>query len=149
MTEFNIRTMTVDDLPAFNPSLEQLGYDLDAAEVACRFDAVVAAPGHVLEVAVDGERLVGFIHYFARAALEKPPEVIVQALVVDADLRGGGIGQRLMQRAEDWAIDNGYPSVALGTQTSRDDAHAFYERLGYRVAATSYLMRKAIGRRDG
>lgn len=149
MTEFNIRTMTVDDLPAFKPLLEQLGYDLDAAEVACRFDAVVAAPGHVLEVAADGERLVGFIHYFARAALEKPPEVIVQALVVDAGVRGGGIGQRLMRRAEDWAVDNGYSSVALGTQTSRDDAHAFYERLGYRVAATSHLMRKAIGGRGG
>jgi GNAT superfamily N-acetyltransferase len=149
MTEFNIRTMTVDDLPAFEPLLEQLGYDLTAAEVACRFDAVVAAPGHVLEVAADQERLVGFIHYFARAALEKPPEVIVQALVVDAAQRGGGIGRRLMLRAETWAVDNGYPSVALGTQTHRDDAHAFYERLGYHVAATSHLMRKMIGGRSG
>lgn len=149
MSELSLRAMTQDDLLSLEPLLAQLGYDIAPDEVARRFAAVMKASGHCLDVAVRDGRVIGFIHFYARAALEKPPEVIVQALVVDADLRGGGIGQRLMQRAEDWAIDNGYPSVALGTQTSRDDAHAFYERLGYRVAATSYLMRKAIGRRDG
>lgn len=145
MPELLLRAMTQGDLPSLEPLLVQLGYDIARDEVARRLAAVREAPGHVLEVAEDGERLVGFIHFYARAAIEKPPEVIVQALVVEAGLRGGGIGRKLMQRAEDWAVANGYASVALGTQTRRDDAHAFYERLGYRVAATSHLMRKEVG----
>lgn len=146
MPELLLRAMTQGDLPSLEPLLVQLGYDIARDEVARRLAAVREAPGHVLEVAEeDGERLVGFIHFYARAAIEKPPEVIVQALVVEAGLRGSGIGRKLMQRAEGWAVANGYGSVALGTQTRRDDAHAFYERLGYRVAATSHLMRKSVG----
>lgn len=144
MRKLSIRAMTLDDLPSLEPLLVQLGYEIAPEEIARRLSAVTDAPGHCLEVAERDGRVVGFIHFYARAALEKPPEVIVQALVVDAGLRGGGIGQRLMGRAEDWAADNGYPSVALGTQTKRDGAHAFYERLGYHVAATSHLMRKEI-----
>ena len=149
MPEISLRAMTQDDLPSIEPLLVQLGYDIERDEVARRLATVMACPGHCLEVAERDGRLIGFIHFFARAALEKPPEVIVQALVVDAGVRGGGIGQQLMRRAEEWAADNGYTSVALGTQTSRDDAHAFYERIGYRVAATSHLMRKAIRRKGG
>jgi len=149
MPELSIRAMTSDDLPSLEPLLVQLGYDIAPDEVARRLTAVLEAPGHCLDVAERDGRVIGFIHFYARAAIEKPPEVIVQALVVDDGLRGGGIGRHLMQRAEDWAAANGYGSVALGTQTSRDDAHAFYERLGYRVAATSHLMRKDVGGRTG
>ena len=145
MPNLSARPMTQADLPSLEPLLLQLGYGIAPDEVARRLDAVMAAPGHCLDVAERDGRVVGFIHFFARAAIEKPPEVIVQALVVDAGLRGGGVGRHLMQRAEAWAAANGYGSVALGTQTSRDDAHAFYEKLGYRVAATSHLMRKSVG----
>lgn len=145
MPEISVRAMTQGDLPSLEPLLVQLGYDIVQDEVARRLAAVIEAPGHCLEVAERDGCIVGFIHFYARAAIEKPPEVIVQALVVDDGLRGSGIGRKLMQRAEDWAAANGYPSVALGTQTNRDDAHAFYERLGYHVAAKSYLMRKKFG----
>lgn len=145
MPDLSVRSMTQADLPSIEPLLVQLGYDIASDEVARRLAAVMEAPGHCLEVVERDGRIVGFIHFYARPAIEKPPEVIVQALVVDAGLRGGGIGRHLMQRSEDWATANGYPSVALGTQTSRDDAHAFYQRLGYRVAATSHLMRKEVG----
>lgn len=145
MPKLSIRAMQNGDVSALEPLLRQLGYDLEPDEIARRLAIVMEAPGHSLDVAERDNRIVGFIHFYARAAIEKPPEVIVQALVVDDRLRGGGIGRRLMQRAEDWAAANGYPSVALGTQTRRDDAHAFYERLGYRVAATSHLMRKDVG----
>ena len=145
MPDVSLRAMVQGDLSSLDPLLRQLGYDLDPDEIACRFAAVTEAPGHCLDVAEHDGRVVGFIHFYARAAIEKPPEVIVQALVVDAGLRGGGIGRTLMQRTEDWAVANGYGCVALGTQTRRDDAHAFYERLGYRVAATSHLMRKDVG----
>ncbi len=145
MPEISVRAMRQGDLPSLEPLLVQLGYDIAQDEVARRLSAVIEAPGHCLEVAEREGCIVGFIHFYARAAIEKPPEVIVQALVVDDSLRGGGIGRKLMQRAEEWAAANGHPSVALGTQTSRDDAHAFYQRLGYRVAATSHLMRKSVG----
>jgi len=70
--------------------------------------------------------------------------VIVQALVVDQASQGSGAGKIMMATAEAWAMDRGFTSVALASQVSRAEAHAFYEAIGYRRAATSHLFRKAL-----
>lgn len=140
----SIRDMIAADLPAARALLEQLGYELDDAEVRRRYDAVAQAPGHALMVADYDADVVGLLHLYARPALEKPPEVIVQALVVDAAVRGRGVGRQMMACAEVWARQRGFCSVALTSQVGRTEAHAFYEGLGYRVEATSHLMRKTL-----
>jgi len=137
-----LRDMRSADLPAVRALLEQLGYSLDEAEVGRRFAHVIATAGHRVVVAeIEGE-VVGLLHVFERPALEKPCEAVVQALVVDGRRRGSGIGQRLMREAETWAAGRGLASTSLYTGTARSDAHAFYERIGYRVKGTSHLMRR-------
>ena len=140
-----IRELGQADLPAAAALLDELGYGLDPEEVAGRFGAVRAAPGHALWAAVAGGKVLGLVHVFARPALEKPPEAVVQALVVDAAHRGRGVGRRLMAAAEAWARERGYRSLSLATEISRDDAQAFYTALGYVIAATSHQMRKKLG----
>lgn len=140
----HIRPMTPADLGVARGLVEQLGYALSAAALERRVAAVRTAPGHVLVVGEQGGRVVGLMHFYARPALEKPPEAIVQALVVDAAVRGSGVGTALMRFAEGWAAEHGYHSVALASNVVRVEAHAFYERLGYRKAATSHLLRKPL-----
>jgi GNAT superfamily N-acetyltransferase len=65
---------------------------------------------------------------------------VVQALVVDDLARGRGIGEVLMGEAEAWAARRGLAATSLYTRTDRDRAHAFYERIGYRLKGTSHLM---------
>jgi ribosomal protein S18 acetylase RimI-like enzyme len=120
--------------------LEQLGYSLDEAEVRRRLDKVLAAAGHRVIAAVVRDRVVGLLHVFVRPALEKPCEAVVQALVVESSERGSGIGEALMREAEAWAAARGLASVSLYTRIDRDRAHAFYERIGYRLKGTSHLM---------
>ncbi len=137
-----LRDMRPADLPPVRALLEQLGYSLDAAELGRRYARVAAATGHRVVVAeMDGE-VVGLLHVFERPALEKPCEAVVQALVVDGRRRGSGIGQRLMHEAERWAAERGLASTSLYTGTARLDAHAFYERIGYRLKGTSHLMQR-------
>ena len=54
-----------------------------------------------------------------------------------------------MAAAEGWAREQGFETVAVATQIARDDANAFYERLGYERAATSHLLRKRVGGAPG
>lgn len=136
--------MQPGDLEAARRLLGQLGYALAADEAARRFAAVTAAQGHRVLVAEQGGRVAGLLHVFARPALEKPPEAVVQALVVDAAARGTGLGRLLMEAAERWAAEQGFASVVLGTNVEREDARAFYARLGYARAATAELLRKAL-----
>jgi GNAT superfamily N-acetyltransferase len=139
-----IRRMTALDIPMSQALLSQLGYQLDAQEVRRRYDAVAESGDHTLMVAEQDGRVIALCHAYARPALDKPPEVIVQALVVDQASRGSGVGKIMMAAAETWAADRGFASIALGSHVSRSQAHAFYEAIGYRREATSHLFRKAL-----
>ena len=89
--------------------------------------------------------MVGFLHIFGRPALEKPPEAVLQAMAVNSASRRSGIGQKLVAKAEAWAVVSGYSSIVLSSQIDRADAHAFYTGLGFERAATSHLFRKTLG----
>jgi GNAT superfamily N-acetyltransferase len=141
----SIRPMAVEDRPAARALLSQLGYPLGPEEFARRHGLVMAAPEHGVLVAEDGGWLVGLCHVYARPALDKPPEAVVQALVVDGASRGRGVGRAMMAAAEGWAAERGFRSVALASNVVRAEAHAFYEGIGYRREATSHLFRKEIG----
>lgn len=144
-TQTTIREMTHDDLDAVLPLMDQLGYDVPPEELARRFAAVTGSGDHKLLVAVVNGRIVGFLHVFARSALEKPPEAMVQSMAVDKAIRRGGIGRLLLTHAETWAAEKGFASVSLHSQLKRDDAHAFYQAQGYKRVTTSGLLRKILG----
>lgn len=143
--DFRVRPVTAADAAALGPLLAQLGYALDEGEIRQRIGRIAAAGGHYLVAAEGAEgSLIALLHVYGRAALEKPPEAVVQALVVRDGLRGGGVGRAMMALAERWAREAGYRYVSLGSQVSRADAHAFYERLGYERYATSHQFRKPL-----
>src|SRR5215472_2008646 len=102
MSAMVIRDARPDDIPALHRLIGQLGYSPDAPEFRRRFERVSATAGHRVIVAEEAGRVVGLLHVFDRPALEKPCEAVVQALVVDSERRGGGIGEALMREAETW-----------------------------------------------
>jgi GNAT superfamily N-acetyltransferase len=140
-----IRPYRQADLPTARDLLRQLGYEVGVEELAGRLARVLDAPDHRVMVAEDDKgRVAGLMHVFVRPALEKPCEILVQALVVDETLRGRGIGQTLMREAEAWAAARGLASVALHTR----HASEFYQRLGYARVARADFMRKHLGASD-
>jgi GNAT superfamily N-acetyltransferase len=137
-----VRTIAESDIPAAAVLIGQLGYEMLRPELQRRLQAVLGEANHRVWVFDDGGEAVGLLHAFFRPALDKPPEVIVQALVIEASRRSKGVGEALMQVAETWAREKGCTSVALYSGMDRDRAHRFYERLGYEKKAASALLRK-------
>ena len=140
----SIRRMNAQDMPAARFLLSQLGYVLGSEEIRRRYDKVTSSQDHALMVGKRGGALVALCHVFARPALDKPPEAVVQALVVDQACRGEGVGRIMMAAAESWARDRGFMSVALASDIGRSAAHTFYKRLGYQRIASSTLFRKDL-----
>jgi GNAT superfamily N-acetyltransferase len=141
----SIRPMALEDLPAAGGLLSQLGYPLAEEELERRFASVSAARDHAVLVGDKAGCLIALCHVYARPALDKPPEAVVQALVVDGASRGSGIGRAMMMAVEAWATDHGFASVALASSVVRSEAHAFYESIGYVRMATSHLFHKVLG----
>lgn len=141
-----VRPFADSDLPAARGLLDQLGYDLSHEETARRVAIVGDTAGHALFVAeTTAAGVVGLMHLFERPAVEKPPEVVIQSLVVDDEVRGIGVGRELMAHAEAWAAARGHGSISLYSNLVRQDARAFYARLGFKDVAHSALLRKTLG----
>jgi GNAT superfamily N-acetyltransferase len=56
---------------------------------------------------------------------------MVESVVVDAELRGRGVGETMMRWAMDEARRRGCTMLHLTSNKDRTDAHRFYERLGF------------------
>jgi ribosomal protein S18 acetylase RimI-like enzyme len=74
------------------------------------------------------------------------PERMIPSGVVDAypahlhvdllaDVRGGGVGRRLIETLFDRLRARGVPGVHLGVDPRNTNARAFYDRLGFRAAS--------------
>jgi ribosomal protein S18 acetylase RimI-like enzyme len=139
-----VRDAQPSDVSAVLRLIGQLADAPDEATFRARFERVLATDDHRIIVADVEGKVVGVLHMFERPALEKSCEAIVQALVVDSEARSSGVGEALMREAEAWAQRRKLPSVSLYSRVDRKRAHAFYERIGYRIKATSVRMDRGL-----
>jgi ribosomal protein S18 acetylase RimI-like enzyme len=87
---------------------------------------------------------VGWIHVQAAYLLESDPRVEIWGLAVDEAARGTGVGRRLVESAEAWAVVLGMRVVVVRSNHLRVGARAFYEHLGYEVTKTQSAFRKSV-----
>ena len=106
----------------------------DRAGYERAFLAIDADPAHLLVVGTDADgdivatMQLTFLPGLARAGATR---LQIEAVRVDAALRGNGVGGAMIG----WAIDEGRRRgatlVQLTSDLSRRSAHRFYERLGF------------------
>ncbi len=116
----------------------------DPAPYLAAFDRIDADPRNLLAVAeIDGAVLACLQMTFVPGLSNRGAEfALVQAVRVDASLRGQGVGQAFMQWAMDQARAHGCAAIELFTHQTRTDAQRFYDRLGF--VASHLGMRRAL-----
>jgi GNAT superfamily N-acetyltransferase len=144
MTSPSIRSAEIKDCPQLAELCTQLGYPSNAGQLEVRLADVLQRSDHAAFVAeVDG-CLAGWVHVHVSPGLEVDRMAVVNGLVVDAALRGRGIGKALMAQAEAWARSQGCKELWLRSNIVRKEAHGFYQSLGYEILKTSYTFRKQL-----
>ncbi|NDJ75661.1 MAG: GNAT family N-acetyltransferase [Chloroflexi bacterium] len=143
--ESGIRPMQPDDIPAVCRLMGQLmGEEMSAADMQSRLDWVNRSPIDWLYVYEDAGQVVGVLGFRLRERLEHPSRHgEISVLVTDAVVRWQGIGRALVAFAEGLAHQHGCAGMFLVSGFKRqDEAHRFYERLGY--APTGYRFVKTF-----
>lgn len=80
----------------------------------------------------DAEAL-GFTQlYPSFSSVSLKPLWILNDLFVRPDVRRGGVGRRLLQRAREWAIETGARGLILATAVTNRAAQSLYESCGWR-----------------
>lgn len=135
-----IRNFEIEDLCEIARLTKQLGYPTSIQSILPRLQRLQNNSDHRIWVAED-EKLgvIAWMHLRIDLTLASDAKIEVVGLVVDERKRGQGIGRLLMKEAEKFARDLDYKIVRLRTNIARDDAHKFYERLGYNLKKTSHM----------
>jgi GNAT superfamily N-acetyltransferase len=111
---------------------EDPGLPLDPRYIAA-FEAIDADPNQESIVAELDGRLVGTMQltYIPGIAFRGSWRGLIEAVRISSDIRGHGIGGQMI----DWAVERfrarGCSFAQLMSMRTREDAHRFYERLGW------------------
>ena len=107
------------------------------------FRAIAVSPNEALYVAECEGEVVGT---FQTAIVTKlvgrgAVSMIIEAVQTRADMRGRGIGARMIGHCIEEAKRRGLASVQLTSNVARVDAHRFYERLGFERRHLGFRMK--------
>lgn len=131
--QYTIRKASLSDAEALNVISEQeLGYPCPIEQTELGLNTALNKEYECVFVADDGEKAVGYVHACDYCLIFSEPMVNILGLAVDSRFARQGIGKALMQAAEKWAKSRGAKGIRLVSGETRHDAHAFYEKCGYK-----------------
>jgi GNAT superfamily N-acetyltransferase len=97
------------------------------------FDRLADDPRHHLMIAFRDGKPVGTLQLSIAQGLARrgASRAVIEAVRIQRDMRGEGLGTELVKWAIDRSRELGASLVQLTSDNSRQDAHRFYERLGF------------------
>jgi GNAT superfamily N-acetyltransferase len=139
-----IRPATHKDSADIANLMAQLGYPCTPAEMGQRLDRLSLLESEQVFVAERAGQVLGVGSVHLISLLHESGNVgRITALVVRADVRGQGIGSRLVREAESWAWSHDCQRMEVTSGDHRPDAHRFYEACGFKYDARRFLKRKS------
>jgi len=142
--EWQIRDAELGDAAQLAALMCELGYETDHTEMEARLKLILSNPPYKTFVAIMDGYVCGMIGTVTYPSYEhNDPGGRILALVTLNAARRRGIGRALIAAAEKDFVQRGIKRVALNTQLTREDAHKFYESLGYERNGWRFVKRLA------
>ncbi len=107
------------------------------------FEAITADPNHRLIVAVEDGLVVGTVQisYIPGIAHNGLWRGLLEHVHIRTDRRGNGLGGKMMAWAIERCRERGCGIVQLTSNKLRNDAHRFYERLGFEKSHEGFKLK--------
>ena len=114
--------------------------DLSAAEAI--FERMQSYPNYTIYVTVSEGKVIGTFSLLIMDNLAHmgAPSGIVEDVVVHSSWRGQGIGKQMMQFAMQQCQKAGCYKMALSSNLIREQAHKFYDQLGFQRHGYSFIV---------
>lgn len=126
-----IRTATIEDAPAVLSLAEELGYTPTLEAVHGALLASIDDASQTVLVLDEAGICVGWTQVTISKSLTSDPIGEIHGLVVGEGWRSQGFGSHLVDAAEAWLVEQGIRRLRVRTNTVRERAHRFYERLWF------------------
>ncbi|MFJ4825931.1 GNAT family N-acetyltransferase [Streptomyces bacillaris] len=148
MSDLEIRPVAETDLEAVVGMLadDPLGAQRESPDDLTPYRAALRRldddPNQHVVVAVREGRVVGTLQLTVIPGLSRrgATRSIIEAVRIHADERGSGLGTQLIQWAVDESRRQDCQLVQLTSDATRQDAHRFYERLGFTASHVGFKL---------
>ncbi len=130
--EPHIRELSADELPRMLPLIETLNPAVSPQVLRQRLAEMLASHYRVFGLELDGQ-LVGLCGAWLTTRLYSGRQVELDNVIIQAELRGRGLGTALVEHVEGWARQQGCESVELNTYVTNPLSHKFYFQAGYTI----------------
>jgi len=143
--DLTIRAAEMNDATPLAQLMCELGYETTKSEMQMRLEPIVADERLRTFVAVCDGNVCGMISTLIYPSIEHNDlSGRIVALVIMSTMRRRGIGRALITTAEKDFAERRIRRVALNTQLAREDAHKFYESLGYERSGWRYVKQLSV-----
>lgn len=107
------------------------------------FKAMLTQQGNNFIIGLQDNKIVGCYQFSVIYGVSRggAPRAQIESVRVEQNLRGAGIGRKLMLDAIDRAKKSNCQLIQLTTDKTRDDAHRFYDGLGFMASHIGYKMK--------
>jgi len=135
-----IRSARAGDAIAVAALVTDLGYPTSAADMTERL-AMIARDARYATFVADRAGTVVGVAGVRLGPLYERNGLYGQLMVIGvrSEVQGQGIGHALIAEAERWAREGGAVEMVVHSGEHRGDAHAFYERHGYRNTGRRFI----------
>lgn len=124
---------------------DDLPHELSIDYIVNKLQKISTMKNSIVLVAEDNEsNLAGYAFLTEVVFLGMEPFIELQSILVNRVHRRQGIGKALMNASEEWARNNGFHEIVLSSRIHLNNAHKFYEGLGYKTYKQSYFFKKKI-----
>jgi len=141
--DIQIRTLQSRDAAAVAVLAFQLGYERSSDQIVDWIRQLNPA-SQMAYVATRNDEVVGWIEVSIVHHLQSDRHSLIGGLVVKDGTRGAGIGRLLCAQVEQWSRDQGLDTIRVTSRSTREAAHRFYLRDGYRQTKLSAVFEKAL-----
>ncbi|MFE7335533.1 GNAT family N-acetyltransferase [Streptomyces griseus] len=148
MSDLEIRPVAPDDLAAVVAMLadDPLGAQRESPDDLTPYREALQRladdPNQHVVVAVREDRVVGTLQLTIVPGLSRrgATRSIIEGVRIHGDERGSGLGTQLIQWAMDESRRQNCQLVQLTSDVTREDAHRFYERLGFTASHVGFKL---------
>lgn len=131
--KFSIRNAEIADAELIAELSIQLGYKVEKKTIQERLTDIIDNTDCCVFVALENEKIIGWIHGFYSRRLESNAFVEIGGLVVDANYRKKGVGKLLADQIQKWSIIRKCEKVRVRCNTVRTETHVFYQKIGFEI----------------
>jgi GNAT superfamily N-acetyltransferase len=135
-----IKNLTTKEemLNAF-PLVNQMYQEMSEQEFSSSLDEMIELSNYKMVAAFEGDKMVAVSGYWIASMLYCGLYLQVSNLVVDAEIRGGGVGQQVLHYLETKAKDENCKKIVLDSYTENKQPHSLFFKENFYIRGFHFM----------